>query len=533
MSRTKDTALAALLRGENRARRKVWRQAFICAALAAIASVVLLGLSGWFLTAAALAGAAGPAVANAFNYMLPSAGIRLLAIMRTGARYGERLTGHNAALGSMARLRKELFHAITEQPPVKALGLGRGSALTRLVSDVGLTETALVRRPAGFAAFASLAAALAMTLLAGWLSALALIIVGAGTIAAMQRLRPSIDESAEAIAAASEDLRETLSGIIDAAPELRCYGLQDWALDRTALAEEALLDAQIAHHKALSRVEALRAVAIALAATLCALAALPAGPALAALAALAGTMGIDGLSPLIQREIERGAARKAAERLDAVLTSEKLEASEEIALKARDVHFPAFLPEPARRGHVAIIRAPSGIGKTSLIEAVIGLRPLSPSMAQIDGIDAAWLSPAQRRTIFAYAPQDAQLLSGTVRDNLRLALPDASEEQMREALRDACLIDVIDDLPRRLDSWIGENGERLSGGERRRLSLARALLSPAPWLLLDEPTAGLDAPLAAQVMDNLSKRIVARTQGAILITHENMAERLAVSPNKP
>lgn len=521
------SALATLLTAENRTRRATWRQAFICAGLAAIASVILLGLSGWFLTAAALAGAAGPAVANAFNYMLPSAGIRLLAIVRTAARYGERVTGHKAALHSMATVRATLFRAIACQPPAKALSIGRGAALSRLIGDVGLTENALVRRPAGFAAFSALTAALIMTLIASWMATLALLLVGGLTLWLLRRLQPAIDASAEGVAAASEALREQLSSLIDAAPELRCYGLTDWARSRSAEAESDLLDAQVAHHHALARVEALRAMAIATGATACTIAALPSGPALAALAALAGAMGIDGLSPLITRQIERGAAVQAAERLDAVLSSELAEAHEDIAIKGRSISLPDFLAKPAERGVLAVIRAPSGTGKTTLVEALMGLRPLWPGMATVDGIDAAWISPLQRREVFAYAPQDAQLLSGTVRDNLLLAQSDAADEVLREVLAITCLTQVVEGLPKGLASWVGENGERLSGGERRRLALARALLSPAPWLLLDEPTAGLDPALASQILENLTRWIKRRDQGAILITHEVISHNVS------
>ncbi|MXP27041.1 ATP-binding cassette domain-containing protein [Altererythrobacter indicus] len=522
MSRLPASPLSLLLAHENHTRRATWRQAFICAGLAAIASVVLLGLSGWFLTAAALAGAAGPAVANAFNYMLPSAGIRLLAIVRTAARYGERVTGHKAALHAMANVRATLFRSIVAQPPAKALSMSRGAALSRLVGDVGLTENALVRRPAGFAAFSGLMAALIMTLIASPVATLTLLLVAAVTLWLLRRLQPAIDASAEDVAVASEALRDRLSSLIDAAPELRCYGLTDWACARNAEAESDLLDAQVAHHHALSRVEALRAMAIAVGATACTVAALPSGPALAALAALAGAMGVDGLSPLITRQIERGAAMRAAERLDGVLSTQQVEAHEEIALKGRTIALPGFLSERVERGDLAVIRAPSGTGKTTLVEALMGLRSLSPGLAMIDGIDAAWVSPVQRREIFAYAPQDAQLVSGTVRDNLLLARPDASDAALQEALAIAGLTEVVAALPKGLASWVGENGERLSGGERRRLALARALLSPAPWLLLDEPTAGLDPALANQILDQLTKWINRQGKGIVMITHETV-----------
>ena len=133
-----------LLAERPRPERQAVRRAVLCAALVAVASVALLALSGWFLTAAALAAGAGTALA--FNYMLPSAAIRLFAIVRTGARYGERLASHDAALSAIARVRPALFAALAATPVARALSLSTGEASTRLVQDANAIETALVLR---------------------------------------------------------------------------------------------------------------------------------------------------------------------------------------------------------------------------------------------------------------------------------------------------------------------------------------------------------------------------------------------------
>ncbi len=106
-----------------------------------------------------------------------------------------------------------------------------------------------------------------------------------------------------------------------------------------------------------------------------------------------------------------------------------------------------------------------------------------------------------------------------MRDNLRLGAPDAPDTLLWTALRDAALDERVRALPNGLDAWIGEDGARLSGGERRRLSLARTLLRPAPWLLLDEPTEGLDPATEARVMHRLAIRLAASGQGALIISH--------------
>jgi ATP-binding cassette subfamily C protein CydC len=128
-------------------------------------------------------------------------------------------------------------------------------------------------------------------------------------------------------------------------------------------------------------------------------------------------------------------------------------------------------------------------------------------------------APDAARALFAYAPQQAVLLAGSVRENLKLALPSADDDALWAALEDADLADRVRAAPAGLNAPLGENGARLSGGERRRLGLARAYLRPAPWLVLDEPTEGLDAVTEARVLERLAARLARTGQGLILVSH--------------
>ncbi|RZM00173.1 MAG: amino acid ABC transporter ATP-binding/permease protein, partial [Variovorax sp.] len=175
-------SLATLLATQRRRHRRTWRQAGLCAALAAVASVALLGVSGWFLASAAAAGGAGLAAATAFNYLLPSACIRLLAILRTGARHGERLLGHASALRTMAHLRPMLFDALCaargRRAPAAAAAAAAaasstttvttGEATTALMQDLRTIEDHLIRGTAVRGALAALACGAALVALAGW-----------------------------------------------------------------------------------------------------------------------------------------------------------------------------------------------------------------------------------------------------------------------------------------------------------------------------------------------------------------------------
>jgi membrane protein implicated in regulation of membrane protease activity len=195
------------------------------------ASVLLLALSGWFLTAAALAGGAGIVAAQAFNYMLPSAAIRLLAIVRTGARYGERLASHGAAFGALARLRPALYRAITAAPPRVALALGRGEATARLIGDVDAVEWRFVRLSRPWGAVAAIMAGAALTLLGGWQAMVATLACAGGVLALALQGARRLEQPGRAVQRATGALRE-VAMLGSAAAELRCFALEDWAAAR-------------------------------------------------------------------------------------------------------------------------------------------------------------------------------------------------------------------------------------------------------------------------------------------------------------
>ncbi|MDH7640427.1 ATP-binding cassette domain-containing protein [Sphingomonas oryzagri] len=499
--------LRDLIAAEARPERRRFRQAAALAALVGAASSLLLGLSGWFITGAALAGLAGPIAAQGFNYLLPSAGIRLLAILRTGSRYGERLTGHAAALRTMARVRGRLFLGSARSPA--ALALGTGEASSRLVQDVAAIEAGLVRRSTGWGLAASALSGAALICLGGvmalgsTMACLALAIGVCRAIAAGSE-RPARTSQHEAGL-----LKQQFAELAGARAELRCYGLEEWAARRMADRSRDFGEAQRRLTARAGLYEAVLGATLALAATGALFLAIPSGAAIAALTALAAAMTIDGAAPFVRDIAARASVRAAEARLDAMLTpaSVRLPSHQSTAGPLR----------LASAGRIALT-GPSGCGKTTLVEMLIGQRPLSPGVAALDGRDLAALSVPERRALFAWCPQDAMLLTGTVRDNLRLAAPGAGDEALWSALHDAALDDRVRQLGG-LDLWIGEDGIRLSGGERRRLALARALLSPAPILLLDEPTEGLDATTEAQLVRRLDARLGRMRQGLLLVSH--------------
>ncbi|AOH87048.1 hypothetical protein AWL63_22930 (plasmid) [Sphingomonas panacis] len=511
--------LARLLRAEARRQRVALAKAAACAMLVGLASVALLGLSGWFITAAALAGAAGPLAAQAFNYMLPSAAIRLLAIARTGARYGERITSHAAALSAFARLRPMLFQAVATMPAAKGLRFHLGDLSARMTQDADVMEARFVRRSARWSGLAGALAGAALIALADWaavgamLGSMALLLLSASLLARRT------EHSGRQVQIAGARLKDMFGTMAGAAPELRCYGLEGWAADRLVERGKLLTDAQRAQGCGLAWSEGLQALATGLAALSVLMLSAHAGMAVAALATLAAAMAMDSLAPLVRDFAARGAIGEAETRLDAVLDlGSASSAPPPEAISAQPVE---LLVEGHRLGpgsRVALTGR-SGAGKTSLIEAMIGLRAVAPGRLRVDGVEAGHIPSGRLRSLFGWAPQDAALLAGTVRDNLLLARAGATDAELWAALHDAAIDERVRALPGGLDGWIGENGCALSGGERRRLSLARAYLAPAQWLLLDEPTEGLDRQTERLIVERLDTRLQKTGQGLILVSH--------------
>jgi len=497
--------------------------AIVSAVVAAAASALLLALSGWFLAGAALAGAAGPAAVLAFNYLLPSAGIRALAILRTTGRYAERLYAHRTAMHVLAALRPALFAGLAAAPPARSLALSAGEASARLVQDVDAVETAVVRCPAPWAAAAAAGVATVAIAAASPWAAIVFLAALAGQLWIAGRLAgPLTAPPAQARLEAAGRLKDVLGAYAPAAVELRCFDLAERAIEAVMVHDAALSDASVARRRAEASLELAETLAAAAGfigvVALASSAPLP----LAALAALAALGGQEGVNGLLRAAEERAALKVAVERLDAAVDEQSPTAS------PPDAHGTLWLDgEALKPGERAALIGPSGSGKTTLLQMLLGLRAAAPGRIRLDGQPFEEHATGWARGLFAYAPQDARLISGTVADNLRLAASDAADDALWAALTDAQLDARVRRLPQGLDSWIGDAGETLSGGERRRLSLARAYLRPAPWLLLDEPTEGLDRETERALIAALEARLTRTGQGLIVVSHRPEPLRLA------
>lgn len=170
-----------------------------------------------------------------------------------------------------------------------------------------------------------------------------------------------------------------------------------------------------------------------------------------------------------------------------------------------------------RPGETVALVGPSGAGKSTLLNVLLGLARPTSGRILVGGTDLSSLSPESWRNQVAWVPQRPHLFAGTVAENVRLARPDATDAQMRHALREAGALDFVSMLPDGTDTRLGEDGAGLSAGQRQRLALARAFLADRPVLLLDEPTAALDGEHEAAVVDAVRRLAAGRT--VILVVH--------------
>ncbi|WP_435643325.1 thiol reductant ABC exporter subunit CydD [Streptomyces sp. H49] len=174
----------------------------------------------------------------------------------------------------------------------------------------------------------------------------------------------------------------------------------------------------------------------------------------------------------------------------------------------------SFTVEP---GETVALVGPSGVGKSTLLHVLLGFVRPARGRVRIGGVDLAELDPEEWRSRIAWVPQRPHLYAGTVAENVRLARPDADDDAVRRALRDAGALDFVDALPEGAGTVLGEDGAGLSAGQRQRLALARAFLADRPLLVLDEPTAALDGVTEAEVVSTVRRLAAGRT--VLVVVH--------------
>jgi len=517
------------------------------AILAAAASAALMGLAGWLIVRSAQTGLS---VTSTFSWIYPAAGVEALAVVRTAARYGERLTTHEATLQLLARLRARVFASATRMKPRRLHRFHSGDLLDRVQADIDSLDRVVlaVAVPAVVAAIigASGLAVLALIRPAfAVATGLALAVALTGDLVAGRRGRRAGGELARTRAAARARLVEVLDGRM----EIATYGAGPRALAElgerfgAADAPRRRWSAREGAGQLVTDLAAVGAVAAVLASG-AGLGARPLSPAILAFAALLTMTMFEVAGSLAAAGPAAGQALAAWRRLN-----------EMTGLGARHVPAEPAVPQPQApdsgawaRGDITlrgltagmgdepalwidqldlpgggftVLTGPSGAGKSTLLRVLAGaLQPMAGAV-RIGGTDPHALRYENLVADVTFMEQDSQLLSGTVADNLRLARPDARADELWEAMKIAVLAGHVD-----LASRLGPGGEGLSGGQRRRLGVAQAYLRHPGLLLLDEPTEGLDQHTARVLLENLRSALPGTTIVAAI--HDRTLDHLPV-----
>jgi ATP-binding cassette subfamily C protein CydC len=515
--------------------------------LAIAASIGLLALSGWFITATAIAGLAIAAgVGVMFDVYVPGGAIRAFALTRTIARYFERLWNHDAILRLLADLRSSAFAQLTRLDPATLARFRSAELLNRLTADIDALDTLYLRAlaPPLVALLALIGVGALLAVFAPATGLLVFATLGVAALLVLLLAWRAGGSAGEAVSAATERLRDELLDSLRGLAEWRAFGQHKQQQARVARGSETLLRRQAALATRAAMAEQAIGLLTQIAAVLTLFIALLlyhegsiSGP-VAVLMTLA-VLGLgEVLLPLPASMLHLGRSRAAARRLNPLM---RLRSA--VVDTASPSAFPSTLrlqfdqlryqPDPIRApvldgvslqiaaGESVALLGASGAGKSSVAGLCARMADPQAGEVSLGGIPLRQLSLAELHSRIGYLTQRSDLFADTIAANLRLGKPEADEAALWRALQIADLDDFVRGLPQGLETWIGESALQLSGGQARRLALARVLLRDAPVVLLDEPLSGLDADTASRVATRLSTWLRGRT--ALLLAHEQSA----------
>lgn len=518
--------------------RHPWRLSLgvLLAIVTLLASIGLLALSGWFLAASSLAGLAG---LYSFNYMLPAAGVRGAAISRTAARYFERLVSHDATFRVLQHLRVFTFSRLIALAPGQLATFRQGDLLNRFVGDVDTLDHLYLRviAPLAGAVVVIVVVTLGISLLD-----VGLALTLGGVMLATLLLLPLFYRlgapAGRAIAQQRAQWRLRLMHWLSGQAELAIYGLSDrW---------RAQLDRDEARWQKAQQQQRLQALSQSLlllisGATVTLLLWMSADSltrdassgALIALVVFCALAAFEALGPVAGAFLPLAQVIAAAQRVTGIIgqtpairflaSATSAAGSLSVAIDQVTFRYP-HRPEAVLEGFSLQVRAgervallgPTGCGKSTLLALLTRAWDVEAGSITLQEVALrSWDEKSLRQRI-SVVTQRVHLFNQTLRENLRVARPDASDAQLSEALRQSGLTRLLES-EEGLNAWLGEGGRPLSGGELRRLAIARALLHDGDLWLLDEPTEGLDAATEQQILALLHQVTAGKT--LIMVTH--------------
>ncbi|KZX69942.1 cysteine/glutathione ABC transporter ATP-binding protein/permease CydC [Vibrio sp. HI00D65] len=501
------------------------------------ASIGLLTLSGWFISASAVAGLT--IARETFNYMLPGGGVRGLAMSRTAGRWGERVVSHNATFKLLTDLRIFFFKKLAPLIPGRISNLRDADLLNRLVADVDAMDHVYLRlvSPVTVGVFGIFF----LTLFLMWFDSSLGLILGS-ILLIMLLIWPVLfyklgKRNGGELTQNKADLRVTTLDWIEGYSELTLFGAEERYRNAILETQQKLMANQLVNANLTGMASAALMLFNGLTLVLMLwLAADGVGgnapDPFIALMAFATMASFELLMPIAGAFQHLGQTLSSARRLNEVILSEpevqfakeKLDINKPLDITFSNVTFnypdsersvlnAVDLTIPATN-KVAIV-GQTGSGKSTLIQLLTRYWDPKKGYISIAGIALTQWNESQLRESISVVSQRVDILNGSLRDNLLIAKPDANDEHLANILKDVGLEKLLENNG--LDSWLGDGGRQLSGGEKRRVGIARAILHDAPILLLDEPTEGLDKQTEQSIMALFEEHFEGKT--VIFITH--------------
>lgn len=507
--------------------------------LTLIAGISLLALSGWFISAAAFAGL-GAITASQFNYFLPAAGVRFFALIRILSRYGERVLTHQATFKILSDLRVGVYQLIEPLAPAHLIKYKSADLQSRLVSDIDALDHLYLRvfTPCISAVFAIVFVGV---LFAYFDVQVAVIVVVTLLISGFSLPLLSVllsNRTSKSIAIKQSNYRQQCSAMFTAITPILIYDQATRFANQTHSMGKQLLNAQ----KRVANVDALTSALFAMLSGLALLSVLwvaclhtyhsALDGAFIAFLALATMGAFEAVMPLAKAFSAWGQTRASINRINTLkntkpevtFSSESITLDPSKGLVMKDVQF-AYGDKPVFKqlslaiapGQKIAITGQSGVGKSTLLHLL--LRAFDPDAGNITlgGVNLKTIDEATLRSQIAIIRQNPYLFNSSIRENLSLLDPKITDRMMLAALERVQLKSWFDGLSSGLDTQVGEQGAALSGGQQRRLAIARAICFDAPIWLMDEPTEGLDMATELNLIKDMSPILKSKT--LVLVTH--------------
>jgi thiol reductant ABC exporter CydC subunit len=469
--------------------------------------------------------------------------VQFFGLSRGLFRYAQRVVGHDAAFRSLADLRVRCYRRLEALAPAGLPAFRGGDLLARLVHDIDSLQDLLVRViPPSIVALVVGAGTVALI---WWiLPAAGLILLIALILAttALTWLTGRLARRAESMQAPIRgELTAAVVDLLEGAPELTACGAIDSHLQRAAAIDVRLTETASASARTTGVGQGLATLLSGLAmwgALVVGVAAVSAGTldgvllavvALVPLAAFELLTDLPGATQTLQR-VRRAAARTIA-MLDAPVPTRDPERPRPVPDEPQALHVRGLrvrygeqgpwvldgLDLDLARGRTVAVVGRSGAGKSTLADVLLRFLPYQTGSVELDGVEIAELAGDEYRRVIGLVSQDAHIFDTTLEENLRLARRDAGADELRDALRRARLLEFVEGLPAGLATRVGTRGADISGGQRQRLALARALLADFPMLVVDEPGEHLDPATADALVADLLRATPDRA--VLLITH--------------